>query len=126
MFAKKIVKNHKLKISKLQNSTFVRTAKKIQKTVWKDSKAIWGRSSVLKVLAPIGSHVNMVNTKTKKNPEKFEIAFFLKKNMSGGIAQGKPQLKFERNLRNRFWDNCDTDDGQRPHTMSSADVVKQG
>ncbi len=49
------------------------------------------------------------------------------------MAQGKPQLKFERNLCIRFRDNCDTDgrtdgwtdDGQKSHTMSSADRVKQ-
>ena len=51
--------------------------------------------------------------------------FFKNSKNVWGIAQGKPQLKFERNLPNRFWENCDTDDGQRPHTISSADVVKQ-
>ncbi len=45
------------------------------------------------------------------------------------MAQGKPQLKFERNPRIKFRDNCDTDgrtdDGQKTHTMTSADRVKQ-
>ncbi len=50
------------------------------------------------------------------------------------MAQGKPQLKFERNPCIKFRDNCDTDgrttdgrmdDGQKPHTMTSADRVKQ-
>ncbi len=42
-------------------------------------------------------HVNMVNKKKKKIPEKFENAFFSKiqKKKAGGMAQGKPQLKFE-------------------------------
>ncbi len=45
------------------------------------------------------------------------------------MAQGKPQLKFERNPCIRFRDNCDTDgrrttdDGQI--AISSADIVKQ-
>ncbi len=29
------------------------------------------------------------------------------------MAQGKQQPKFERNLPNRFWDNCDTDEGRQ-------------
>ncbi len=51
------------------------------------------------------------------------------------MAQRKPQLKFERNPCIKFRDNCDTDgrttdgwttdDGQKPHTMTSADRVKQ-
>ncbi len=46
------------------------------------------------------------------------------------MAQGKPQVKFERNPCIKFRDNCDTDgrtDGRRtkPHTMTSADRVKQ-
>ncbi len=41
------------------------------------------------------------------------------------MAQGKPQAKFERNLCIWFRDNCDTDDGHKSHTMSSADRVKQ-
>ncbi len=51
------------------------------------------------------------------------------------MVQEKPQMKFERNPRIRFRDNCDTDDGrtddgrtddgQKSHTMSSADRVKQ-
>ena len=54
--------------------------------------------------------------------------------------QGKLELKFERNALNKFWDNCgtdcewrrrtldagrQTDDMLKPHTMSSADRVKQ-
>ncbi len=48
------------------------------------------------------------------------------------MAEGKPQLKFERNPCIKFRDNCDTDgrtDGRRTNydLMSSADihVVKQ-
>ncbi len=46
------------------------------------------------------------------------------------MVQEKPQMKFERNPCIRFRDNCDTDDGrtddgQKSHTMSSADRVKQ-
>ena len=53
------------------------------------------------------------------------------------MAQGKPQLKFERNSYNNFRDNrCHrrrtdggrtTDDGQRTNFdfMNSADIVKQ-
>ncbi len=53
----KFVKNQKLKISKLQNSTFVRTTvKKIQKMFERIQKRFEGGS--FEVLAPIGSHVN--------------------------------------------------------------------
>ncbi len=49
--------------------------------------------------------------------------------MSGDIAQGKPQLKFERNPCNNFRDNeCHRwTDGRRTYLdlMSSADIVKQ-
>ncbi len=49
-------------------------------------------------------------TKMKKNSEKFENAIFSNiQKTSWHVAQGKPQLKFERNLFNRFRDNCDTD-----------------
>ncbi len=51
------------------------------------------------------------------------------------MAQGKPQLKFERNPWIKFRYNCDTDgrtdvrttDGRRTNfdLMSSADIVKQ-
>ncbi len=46
------------------------------------------------------------------------------------MAQGKQQPKFERNPCIKFRDNCDTDgrmtdDGQKFHTMTSADRVKQ-
>ncbi len=46
------------------------------------------------------------------------------------MAQGKPQLKFERNLYIKFTDNCDmdrrTDDGRTNcDFMTSADIVKQ-
>ena len=48
------------------------------------------------------------------------------------MAQGKPQLKLERNPCIKFRDNCDTDgrwtdDRQRTNcdSMSSADIVKQ-
>ncbi len=52
--------------------------------------------------------------------------------MSERMAQGKPQLKFERNPCIKFRDNCDTDgrtkdDRQRTNcdSMSSADIVRQ-
>ncbi len=51
------------------------------------------------------------------------------------MAQGKPQLKFDRNPFIKFRDNCDTADDGRQTTddrrrtncnfMSSADIVKQ-
>ncbi len=43
-------------------------------------------------------------TKTIKNPENFENAFFFQKfkKKSEGMAQGKPPLKFETNMLNRF------------------------
>ena len=47
------------------------------------------------------------------------------------MAQGKPQLKFERNSFIKFRDNRDTDerttDGRRTNCdfMSSPDIVKQ-
>ncbi len=52
------------------------------------------------------------------------------------MAQGKPQVKFERNPCIKFRDNCDTDgrtderrtdDRRRTNcdSMSSADIVKQ-
>ncbi len=42
------------------------------------------------------------------------------------MAQGKQQLKFERNPCIKFRDDCDTD-GRRTNCdfMSSADIVKQ-
>ncbi len=64
-------------------------------------------------------------TKTKK------ILFFNneKKKTSGHMAQGKPQVKFERNPCNNFRDNqCHRrTDGRRMNFdfMSSADIVKQ-
>ncbi len=54
-------------------------------------------------------------TKTKKMRKKKEFFFSKIKKMSGHIAQGKQQLKFERNPCNRFRDNrChrQTDDGR--------------
>ncbi len=49
------------------------------------------------------------------------------------MAQGKPQLNFERNPCIKFRDNCDTDgraetdDRRRKHCdfMNSADIVNQ-
>ncbi len=47
------------------------------------------------------------------------------------MAQGKPQIKFERNPCIKFRDNCDpdgrTDNRRRTNCdfMSSADIVKQ-
>ncbi len=59
---RKFVKNQKLKISKIQNSTFVRPIeKKIQKKIEDWSKLIWRRSRVLKFLLPYGPML----TKTK-------------------------------------------------------------
>ncbi len=63
--------------------------------------------------------------------KKSENVFFLKiQKTCQRMAQGKPQLKFERNLCIWFRENCDTDAGrpdagQKSHTMSSADRVKQ-
>ena len=46
--------------------------------------------------------------------------------MSERMAQGKQQLKFERNLCIRFRDNCDTEGRWTNFDfMSSADIVKQ-
>ena len=80
-----------------------------------------------------------VLTKTKNIRKNIKKSFLFKnsKKMSERIAQGKPQLKFERNPCIKFTDNCDTDgrmdDGRttddRRRTncdfMSSADIVKQ-
>ena len=57
-------------------------------------------------------------TKMKKNPKKSKKKKFLKKmkKTSGHMAQGKPQLNFERNPCCNFRDNrCDrrTDDGRQ-------------
>ncbi len=71
-------------------------------------------------------------TKTKNIRKKSKKNFFLKiQKTSERMAQGKPQLKFERNPCIKFRDNCDTDgrttDGRRTNCdfMSSADIVKQ-
>ncbi len=37
--------------------------------------------------------------------------FFKTQKKSGGMAQGKQEVKFERNPTNRFWGNCNTDGG---------------
>ena len=69
-------------------------------------------------------------TKTK-NIHKKSKKKFKKKKMVLRIIQEKLQMKFERNPCIRFKDNCDTDDGrttddgQKSHTMSSNDRVKQ-
>ncbi len=66
-------------------------------------------------------------TKTKNIRKKSKKNFFSKiKKMSERMAQGKPQLKFERNPCIKFRDNCDMD-GRRTNCdfMSSADIVKQ-
>ncbi len=56
-------------------------------------------------------------TKTKNIRKKSKKNFFSKiQKTSERIAQGKPQLKFERNPCVKFRDNCDTDgrtDGRR-------------
>ncbi len=59
-----------------------------------------GGGVVLSTFAPIGSHVN---ENEKINIRKKII--FLIKNTSGHMAQGKQELKFERNPCNRFRDN---------------------
>ncbi len=69
-------------------------------------------------------------TKTKNIRKKSKKTFFSKMTKtSGRMAQGKPQPKFERNPCVRFRENRATDgrtdDGQKPHTMTSADRVKQ-
>ena len=81
------------------------------------------------VLAPIGCNVS---EKFKKKIRKCD--FFSKVSISTLVQpQNNLELKFERNTFNRFCDNCDTDcewrrrtpDILKPHTMSSADRVKQ-
>ncbi len=58
-------------------------------------------------------------TKTKNIRKKSKKKFFSKiQKTSERMAQGKPQLKFERNPWIKFRDNCDTDgrrmtDGRR-------------
>ena len=70
-------------------------------------------------------------TKTKNIRKKSKKTFFFSKIQKKyeRMAQGKPQLKFERNLCIRFRDNCDTDDGRQTtdklRFMVSADIVKQ-
>ncbi len=96
--------NSKFKKSK---SFVMSTQKKIQENFGKIQKVICGRSIVLKVLAPLWSPVNMVDTKTKKNPKNLKRHFIFKnskkkKKKDWGFCSGKPQLKFERNLLNRF------------------------
>ncbi len=64
-------------------------------------------------------------TKTKNNRKNEE-----KEKTSGHMAQGKPQLKFERNPCNNFRDNqCHRrttgDDRQKSRIISYADRVKQ-
>ncbi len=69
---KKIVKNRKLKVSKIQNRTFVRTTeKKIQK---KSLKGFKNWSSVLKFSLPSG----LMLTKTKKKSLTFQFSKFQK------------------------------------------------
>ena len=65
---KKIVKNQKLKISKIQNSSFVRTTQtKIQKKSLKRFKSDLREELRFEVLAPIGSNVNeKLKTSQKK------------------------------------------------------------
>ena len=104
-------------------------SEKKSEKVWKDSKVIWGRSSVLKFLALIGSHVNMVNTKTNKNSPKFEKAFFFQKfRKSLGVwprGSHNWNLKVICSIGYEIITTRTTDDRQRPYTMSSADVIKQ-
>ncbi len=67
------------------------------------------RSSVLKFSLPLGPML----TKTKNIRKKIKKKFFSKiQKTSERMAQGKPQIKFERNPCIKFRDNCDTD-GQR-------------
>ncbi len=68
-----------------------------------------------------------------KNIRKKSPAFFFSKiqKKSERMAQGKPQLKVERNPCIKLRDNCDTGerqtDGQQTNcdSMSSSDIVKQ-
>ncbi len=76
-------------------------------------------------------------TKTKNIRKKSKKKIFSKlKKVSEHMAQGKPQLKFESNPCIKYRDRSDTDalttddgrqtdDGQKPHTMTSADRVEQ-
>ncbi len=61
----------------------------------------------MKFALPLGPMLtktkNIRKISTKKNLSKIQ------KKKSERIAQGKPQLKFERNPRVKFGDNCDTD-----------------
>ncbi len=65
-------------------------------------------------------------TKTKNIRKKSKKKFFSKiQKTSKRIAQGKPQLKFERNPCVKFRDNCDTDgrttDGRRTDGRTTDD-----
>ncbi len=62
-----------------------------EKKGWKDSKVIWGRSSVLKVWLPLGPmHVNETKNISKKIQK-------LKKKLWVYGRMGKQQPKFETN-----------------------------
>ncbi len=66
-------------------------------------------------------------TKTKNIRKKSKIIFFLKiQKTSERMAQGKLQLKFERNPCIKFRDNCDTDgrtdDGRTDGRMDDGQI----
>ncbi len=86
------------------------------------------------MFGPIGSHVIEAEQYSQKNPKNGLIFFSKKKKKkkkSERMAQGKQQLKFERNPHIGYRYNCDTDgrttDGRRTifDFMSSADIVEQ-
>ncbi len=126
------MKKNKIKNSKFQKSKTVLLGGPLRRNFRKSLK---GFKSDLReeyrfeVLTPIGSHVN--ENEKKKILRNQKIFFFKnEKKMCGHMAQGKPQLKFERNLRNNFRDNgCHrrTTDSRQPmdNFPYSADRVKQ-
>ena len=82
--------------------------------VWNDSKEILGRSSVLKFLLPWG--IMLTKMKNHKTWCFSKVSF---------LPWFSLQVKFERNARNRFWDNCNTDsngdDGRRADRRRTTD-----
>ncbi len=94
------------------------TQKNIQNKVKIIPKRFEGGVKCCEVFASMGSNVD---EKLKNSQRNQKMWFFFSKVSISTLVQ--PQLKFERNLLNRFWDNCDTDDGrmtddgQKPHTM---------
>ncbi len=85
----------------MQNSTFVRTSqKKTQKRFKIISKRFEEGVSFRSYIVPIASYVN---EKLKNSPKQSENVIFLKVSISTLVQpQGNVELKFERNLLNRF------------------------